>query len=239
MKSYLLNPNQALITVMVTDLALLRLLQLVSPGLPIGMYSYSQGLERAVDDGWVSNASEAGEWISGLMATGMVSTDLPVLARLYNAWEHADEAALVYWSKTLLAYRETVELRTEDVQTGQALARLISSLGMESMQMWTRKPEATLATLFSFAAVNWGIAKREALIGYLWGWLENQVLCAVKLVPLGQVAGQKLLLELASQIPILVDEALSLADVEIGGSAFGLALASSRHEMQYSRLFRS
>jgi urease accessory protein len=107
------------------------------------------------------------------------------------------------------------------------------------MQPWIRHPEATLAKVFSFAAVNWGIAKRETLIGYLWSWLENQVLCAVKLVPLGQVAGQRLLMDLAGKIPDLVDEALSRADAEIGGSAFGLALASSRHEMQYSRLFGS
>lgn len=222
-----------------TDLVLLRLLQLVSPGLPIGMYSYSQGLERAVDDGWVSNATEAGEWISGLMDSCMTCIDLPILARLYDGWENDVEERVIYWSQILIACRETAELRAEDRQTGQALARLLDALALTKMQPWIRHPEATLATVFSFAAVNWGIAKRETLTGYLWSWLENQVLCAVKLVPLGQVAGQRLLIDLASKIPDLVDGALSCADAEIGGSAFGLALASSRHEMQYSRLFRS
>lgn len=225
--------------VMVTDLALLRLLQLVSPGLPIGMYCYSQGLERAVDDGWIGNASETGEWLGGLMHGCMVRIDLPVLARLYDAWECGNAERVDYWSRTLKACRETAELRAEDRHTGQALARLLDSLEIAGMQLWIRKPEATLATVFAFAAVNWGIPRRETAIGYLWSWLENQVLCAVKLVPLGQVAGQRLLADLAENIPALVDEALKLGVDDIGGSAFGLALASSRHEMQYSRLFRS
>jgi urease accessory protein len=224
---------------MATELALVRLLQLVSPGLPIGMYSYSQGLERAVDDGWVSNAVEAAEWISGLMDNCLTHIDLPLLARLYEAWENNDEARVVYWTQILVANRETAELRAEDRHTGQALARLLDSLGLVDVRVWLRRPETTLATLFSLVAVHWGISRRETLVGYLWGWLENQVLCAVKLVPLGQVAGQRLLIELAEKIPLLVDGALNVADDDIGGSAFGLALASSRHETQYSRLFRS
>ncbi|MDD5267844.1 MAG: urease accessory protein UreF [Methylococcales bacterium] len=224
---------------MVTDLALLRLLQLVSPGLPIGMYSYSQGFERAVDDGWISNAADAGEWIGGLMDSCLARIDLPILVRLYDAWACSNVEQVDYWSRTLMAFRETAELRAEDRQTGQALARLLDSMAIADMQLWIRKPEATLATIFSFAAVNWGIPKRETTIGYLWSWLENQVLCAVKLVPLGQVAGQRLLTDLAGKVPAIVDEALNLADIDIGGSAFGLALASSRHEIQYSRLFRS
>lgn len=222
-----------------TDLALLRLLQLVSPGLPIGMYSYSQGLERAVDDGWVGNPSDTEEWISGLMANCQTYIDLPILARLYDAWGVGDTEQVAYWNRTLMAYRETAELRAEDRQTGQALAKLLDAMDIVEMQPWIRKPEATLAGVFSFAAVHWAIPKREALIGYLWSWLENQVLCAVKLVPLGQVAGQRLLKALADGIAGIVDQALSLSDDEIGGSVFALALASSRHEMQYSRLFRS
>ncbi len=224
---------------MVTDLALLRLLQLVSPGLPIGMYCYSQGLERAVDDGWISNASDTDEWLDGLMSICLTRIDLPILMRLYDAWECGNVESVDYWSRTLIACRETSELRAEDRHTGQAMARLLDSLAIAGMQPWIRKPETTLATIFAFAAVNWGAPKRETVIGYLWSWLENQVLCAVKLVPLGQVAGQRLLTDLAGKIPAIVNEAFTIADDDIGGSAFGLALASSRHEMQYSRLFRS
>ena len=234
-----LNPKQAHITVMVTDLALLRLLQLVSPGLPIGMYCYSQGLERAVDDGWLRNAAETGDWLRGVMKTNLTRVDLPILMRLYDAWQDNDNERVVYWSQTLMASRETAELKAEDQHTGQALARLIDALELSDMQLWLRNPSTSLATLFSFAAVQWGVSKRAVAIGYLWSWLENQVLCAVKLVPLGQVAGQRLLSDLASDMPALVDFALTLDDADLGGSAFGLALASSRHEMQYSRLFRS
>jgi urease accessory protein len=222
-----------------TDLALVRLLQLVSPALPIGMYSYSQGMERAVEDGWITDEASAGEWIGGILARAQARADVPLLARLYDAWAADDLAQVEYWSRTLIACRETAELRAEDRQTGQALARLLDSLGVERATAWLRHPSATLATSFSLAALEWGVTKEQAATGYLWGWLENQVLCAVKLVPLGQVAGQRLLRDLAAGIPELVAEALALPDEDIGGSAFGLALASSRHEMQYSRLFRS
>jgi len=224
---------------MVTNLSLLRLLQLVSPGLPIGMYSYSQGMESAVNDGWVVTADDAQNWLNGLLSEGLARVDAPVLALLYDAWQHDDHHAVDHWSQTLIACRETAELRSEDRQTGQALARLLDKLEIPEAQAWLRRPDATLATLFSLAAVRWQISKTDAIAGYLWGWLENQVLCAVKLVPLGQVAGQKLLMQLAAQLPELVQQAITISDDEIGGSVFGLALASSRHEMQYSRLFRS
>jgi len=225
--------------VMGTDLSLLRLLQLVSPGLPIGMYSYSQGMESAVNDGWIVTADYAENWLNGLLSEGLARVDAPVLARLYDAWQRNDYHAVDHWSQTLIACRETAELRSEDRQTGQALARLLDKLEIPEAQAWLRRPDATLATLFSLAAVRWQISKTDAIAGYLWGWLENQVLCAVKLVPLGQVAGQKLLMQLAAQLPELVQQAITISDDEIGGSVFGLALASSRHEMQYSRLFRS
>ncbi|MDO8846728.1 urease accessory protein UreF [Methylicorpusculum sp.] len=222
-----------------TDLSLLRLLQLVSPGLPIGMYSYSQGMESAVDDGWIVTADDAAAWLDGLLGEALARVDAPVLARLYDAWHYDDLHAVDHWSQTLIACRETAELRSEDRQTGQALARLLDKLEIAEAQAWLRRPDATLATLFSLAAVRWQITKTDAIAGYLWGWLENQVLCAVKLVPLGQVAGQKLLMQLSAQLPVLVQQVVSISDEEIGGSVFGLALASSRHEMQYSRLFRS
>lgn len=225
--------------VMATDLALLRLLQLVSPGLPIGMYSYSQGLERAVEDSWITDADQSADWLRGVLTNALARVDAPIMARLYDAWTANDMAAVESWSRTLAACRETAELRAEDRQTGQALARLLVNLELPEAQDWLRRPDATLATLFSLAASRWQIDKADAIAGYLWGWLENQVLCAVKLVPLGQVAGQRLLKDLAGDIPVLVKQALSMTNDDIGGSCFGLALASSRHEMQYSRLFRS
>ncbi|WP_150047451.1 urease accessory protein UreF [Methylomonas rhizoryzae] len=224
---------------MVIDLPLLRLLQLVSPGLPIGMFCYSQGLERAVHDAWIGNAEQADEWLRGILHNNLARTDAPLLARLYDAWFAVDLDRVTVWSQTLLAYRETAELRAEDKQTGQALARLLAQLDMPEAADWQKRPDTTLAALFALAAVRWRIDKAAAVNGYLWAWLENQVLCAVKLVPLGQVAGQQLLHGLATDIPRLAEQALRLSDAQIGAGSFGLALASSRHETQYSRLFRS
>ena len=222
-----------------SELSLLRLLQLASPALPVGMYSYSQGMERAVEDGWIRDEAEAGEWIGGLLDRGMTRLDLPVLLRLYDAWSAGTGETVEHWSRRLTAFRETAELRAEDRQTGQALARLLEFLEVAAAGPWVWHPHATFATGFSLAGVAWDIPRFEIAAGYLWSWLENQVLCAVKLVPLGQVAGQRLSRDLAARIPERVHEAWAIQDDDIGSGAFGLALASSRHEMQYSRLFRS
>lgn len=225
---------------MITDLPLLRLLQLASPGLPVGMYSYSQGLEKAVEDGWIVDAATAGDWIGAVLRRSIARVDLPVLARLYAAWERNDDAATEYWSGLLISCRESAELRVEDRQTGLALQRLLAALGLAGAgDAMPAARSVTWAALFGLAALRLGVGKRETLLGYAWSWLENQVLCAVKLVPLGQVAGQQLLLNLAEEIPSAVDRALRLEDGQIGGGVFALSLASSRHEMQYSRLFRS
>lgn len=224
---------------MVTDLALLRLMQLVSPGLPIGMYSYSQGLEKAVEDGWVSDESQAGEWIQGLLERSLSKVDVPILARLYRAWQRMELDAVEHWSQKLHAHRETAELRAEERQTGQALARVLTGLGLAEAESWKHRDESSLVTGFALAAVVWHIPLEQAATGYLWSWLENQVLCAVKLIPLGQTAGQRLLITLSSRIPSWIAAALELDDADIGGSSFAQTLASSRHEMQYSRLFRS
>jgi urease accessory protein len=221
------------------DIRLLRFLQLISPGLPIGMYSYSQGLERAVQDGWITSVSDAEDWFLGLLQQNLSKVDAPILVRLYEAWLKNNTNELEYWSNYLCACRETSELRAEDRQTGQALARLLSNLDIPEAKQWQKKPEATYATVFSLAAVKWQIDLLSAITGYLWSWLENQVLCAVKLIPLGQVAGQTLLKSLADQLPGCVTAAMLISDHEIGGGSIGLSLASSRHEMQYSRLFRS
>ncbi|PPD03238.1 MAG: urease accessory protein UreF [Methylobacter sp.] len=224
---------------MATDPALLRLLQLVSPSLPVGMYSYSQGLETAVAEGWVHDATSARDWLHAVLTRSLARTDAPILLRLMDAWQSDDSAKVLLWSETLAAFRETAELRLEDRQMGLALVRVLEGLGLAEAKAWHRHTSLTFAAMFALAAVRWRISQSEAINGYLWSWLENQVLCAIKLVPLGQAAGQGMLYELAGLIPAQTELALTLGDDDLGGSVFGLALASSRHEMQYSRLFRS
>lgn len=221
------------------DGGLLRLLQLTSPALPIGAFAYSQGLEYAVQAQWVHDETSAQAWILGVMREGVARLDVPVLARLYRAWSVNDEDALDYWSAYLRASREAAELREEDRQLGMALARLLRDLEIAEAAPWLTRPQANLATLFALAAVRWNISLRDAANGYLWSWTEAQVAAAVKLVPLGQTAGQRILSRAVLEIPAAAAAGWSLSDDEIGYAAPRLAIGSALHESQYSRLFRS
>ncbi|MGD9604381.1 MAG: urease accessory protein UreF [Gammaproteobacteria bacterium] len=223
-------------------MALLRLLQLASPGLPIGAYAYSQGLEWAVEAGWVHDVPSLARWIGEALDTSLAQVDVPALARLHRAASTADAPALAQWSAWLLANRETRELRQDDCARGQALARLARELDVPGLDLRAVEPARTgipLALPFAQLAVAFGIPRAETAQAYSWGWLENQVLCGVKLVPLGQFAGQRLLRDLAEAIPAAVVRGLALDDDDLGATLPRLAIASSRHETQYTRLFRS
>lgn len=219
--------------------ALLRLLQLTSPSLPVGSFAYSQGLETAIEIGWVSDESSLSQWLEEQLAYSFGRVDLPVFVRLHASLQSADVASAFGWSQRLLAMRETSELVADDCARGRALARLLSDLDIPGADTWLAQKQTPFAALAAFAAVNWTLPVEFALNALAWGWLENQVLVGVKLIPLGQVAGQRLLLELSAKIPAVCQTALQLSDDEIGGTLPTLALASSLHETQYSRLFRS
>ncbi|MCB1736201.1 MAG: urease accessory protein UreF [Gammaproteobacteria bacterium] len=225
---------------MTTDpLARLRLLQLVSPTLPIGAFAYSQGLEWAVEAGWVKDEAATRDWLAGLIADGLAHLDLPILARMLAACELGDELALRRWAAYLLAARETAELRGEESVRARALTTLLRDLDVAKAVAWRDTLHLAQAAGFACAADAWAIAPRDALLGYAWSWLENQIAAAIKLVPLGQTAGQRVLLTLAAELVRAVDVAMLLGDDEIGASAPALAIASCRHETQYTRLFRS
>jgi urease accessory protein len=221
------------------QLGLLRLCQLVSPALPVGAFHFSQGLEYAVDRGWVRDEAAAREWIGGLAANAVARLDLPVLHRLHRAWCDRDAAAAVRWSRRLLAARDTAELRAEDRHLGGALARLLAQLGIAEAGDWVGTQDASFAALFALAAWRWDIGPGDAACGYLWAWCENQVLAAVKLVPLGQTAGQRLLDGIILHIPGLAAASARVGDEQIGVATPMQGIASARHEGQYSRLFRS
>jgi urease accessory protein len=219
--------------------ALLRLMQLVSPALPIGGYNFSQGLEYAVEAGWVRDEPSALSWIQGLAHASVGTLDVPVLRRLHAAWIGDDTGAVDRWSRFLIASRETAELRAEDRHLGRSLAKVLSEARVSSAHEWITRSDATFATLFSLACSRWGVGVEECAWGYLWTWSENQVLAAVKAVPLGQSAGQRMLDALISQIPQIAADAAALADEHIGSAAPMHLIASAAHETQYTRLFRS
>jgi urease accessory protein len=224
---------------MTRSLAMLRLCQLVSPALPVGAYNFSQGLEYAVDRGWVQDEAGCHAWISGLATYAVGTLDLPLLLRLHRAWIVGDLSEVHRWSQRLIAARETAELRAEERHLGRALAKVLVELQIDAAADWTRRDDASYAALFALAAARGGIDPVDMAQGYLWAWSENQTLTAVKLLPLGQSAGQRVLNRLLLEMPAIVTRALALQDEDIGVSAPLQAMASAWHETQYSRLFRS
>ncbi len=225
-----------------SGVALARLLQLASPALPVGAYSYSQGLEAAVEAGVVRDAPSAGAWIGDALALSMAKLEAPAWCRLHAAWAARDHAAVRELDAWFRVTRETAELRAETLQMGYSLRRLCVELGefeaapLAELQLMD---EIAFPTAFTFAVAQWGIPVRDALVAYLWSWLENQVMAALKAVPLGQTDGQRLLLRLGASLPSIVEDAMAAGDAVLANFAPGLAIASSRHETQYSRLFRS
>lgn len=226
------------------SLPLIRLLQLVSPALPVGAYTYSQGLEWVIDAGRVKTEAQVGEWIGDALDGAFGHYELPLLARLMDAWAAGDDAAVADLNARALASRETSELRAETVQMGYSMVRLLVDLpAFARLPGWLARvravDEPVFTTVWAAAATAWGVPPADALAGYTWAWLENMVMAAVKAVPLGQAAGQRLLAELSERVPAQVDKAIVMAPQNWSNFQPGLAIASARHETQYSRLFRS
>jgi urease accessory protein len=219
--------------------SLTALLQLASPALPIGAYSYSQGLESAVEAGIVRDAASAERWIGDVLALCVGSMEAPVFLRLVGAWSGGDLAAVRRWNDEFIATRETAELRAETLQMGYSLRSLLRDLDIAGAQVLFTLEELAYPTAFAYAIAVWDIDAHEALAAYLFAWLENQVLAALKSVPLGQTDGQRTLLALAQRIPAVLECAAIVTDEELSNFAPGLALLSARHETQYSRIFRS
>jgi urease accessory protein len=216
----------------------LALLRLVSPALPVGAYAGSEGLEYAVEAGWLPGESEVQEWIGGRLAHSLCRLDIPLLARFYAAWQTDDAAALARWSGFLAAARETAELAAHDRSLGRSLARLLADLGVVRARALGEGRDVSYAAAFALAVAEWSIPLEAAAEGYLFAWLESQLAAAIKLVPLGQTQGQRILGALMNEIPALAARGLALADESIGFSEPGLAIASALHESQYARLFR-
>lgn len=226
----------------VSDIRLVRLLQLVSPTLPVGAYSYSQGLESAVEAGVVRDATTAQGWIGDVLEYSVARIEAPALLRLIVSWRTRDYAATRRWNGLFLASRETSELRAETLQMGYSLRKLLMELegtDEKALAYLAGLAEIAFPTSFAFAVAHWEIPTEPAMVAYLWAWLENQVMAAIKLVPLGQTEGQRILLTLGERLLGAAERAASLLDDDLGSFAPGLAIFSSRHETKYSRLFRS
>ncbi len=225
---------------------LARLLQLASPALPVGAYTYSQGLEWAVEAGTVKDEATALVWIGDQLEWNISRYEAPLLLRMLDAWKVPQDAER--WPGDLaldaeyLATRETAELRAETLQMGYSMKRLLHELGdfqSSRLEDIAVSPAPTFPYVWTCAAAEWQISPQDALTAWLWSWAENQTMAVLKSVPLGQAAGQRLLQEIGLRLPMVVERTLALTEADYSNFAPGFAIACCNHETQYTRLFRS
>lgn len=219
-----------------------RLLQLCSTMLPVGAFSYSQGLESAIEARFVRDADSAREWIEDVLEASLVTFEAPLMLRMQQAWLQSDIDMAFFWNEYFIASRETAELRAETLQMGYSLVRLLEQMDdIPEVQITAlrQQTEISFPCAFALAGSAWSIQPDAAVYAYLWSWLENQVSAAMKTVPLGQVAGQRILAVLGKKLPLLVEKSILLDDSQLSNFSPMLAIVSSQHETQYSRLFRS
>ncbi|WP_246143550.1 urease accessory protein UreF [Colwellia echini] len=219
-----------------------RLLQLCSANLPVGGFSFSQGLEYAVEMGWLTSAETTASWININLEESIAQTDLAILKRLFIALNNNDLDGFSYWNTHLIACRESHELLLADLAMGKALIRLIKqldSIDITPYQTIIDLKEISFVSAFALCAYVFKLDLTSAQSGYCWTYIDNQVAAATKLVPLGQTQAQNLLFELTENIQKIIEKSNDIIDDDIGTSLPHLAMASAWHETQYSRLFRS
>ena len=217
----------------------LRLMQLSSSSLPVGSFTWSQGLEWAVEAGWVASADAFKRWQIQQMEQGFFCVDLPLFIRLFQACKRSDLAAAKRWTAWLLACRETRELREEERNRGAAFTRLIKSWEPDCPAEWLALCRQSQLCGMAWLGVRWGIDVRELALSLGYSWIESAVMAGVKLVPFGQQAAQQLIIELSDHFAAGLEQAFLRRDDALGAATPLSAIASARHETQYSRLFRS
>ncbi|MEA5571704.1 urease accessory protein UreF [Calothrix sp. UHCC 0171] len=223
-----------------TPSQLLWLLQLVSPALPVGAYSYSEGLETLVEKGVISSADSLQNWLVAELRYGAIRLEMAIIVRAYAAVQNRDFQALSSWNLWLTALRETEELRHSSWQMGRSLMQLLSKLKPEIQLISDRVDNnCNYSVAVAIAVAVTDIHLEAALLGYLQSWASNLITAGVKLIPLGQTAGQQLILALQPLFTSAVAEIMHLEDDDLSCCSWGLSLASMQHEVLYTRLFRS
>ena len=223
-----------------TDAALLQLIWLASPALPVGGFSYSEGLEAAVEAGCVRDEASAAAWLAQQLHASLARSDLAVVCEAVEAARRDDAPALAVLDDWVRQTRETSELRQQSEQMGRSLGEWRRSLDAPaSRALPAGERDYTYPVAFAVAAAPSAAANRDIALAFAFGWSENMMQSAIKAVPLGQAAGQRILARLAREIPAAVDHALALQPGQRQAFSPMLAILSARHETQYSRLFRS
>ncbi len=219
---------------------LLGLLQLASPVLPVGAYSYSEGLETLVGSGAIANRESLADWIKQELSYGAIRLEAAIMVRAYHCCSQGDQFGLSRWNNWISAVKETEELRLQSAQMGNTLMRLLIDLDLpiKAIAQGIGKP-CHYPIAYAIGASIWQINCKDALLSYLHTWTTNLITAGIKLIPLGQTVGQQILLELHSDINNATQIIIKLADEDLHSCTWGLALASMEHETLYTRLFRS
>lgn len=225
--------------------SLLRLLQLASPALPVGAYSYSEGLEFLIETQAIATPNDLERWLTEELTYGSIRLEAAIMVRSYEATAKLDWDQLRHWNSWLTAARETEELRSQSLQMGRSLLRLFIDIEqsrevqcLEPLKQLSRE-DPNFAVVFGLAAAHWQIEEFCALVGYLQSWATNLINAGIKLIPMGQTRGQVMLFQLQPTLEGAARNILALEDDNLKSCGWGLALASMAHETQYSRLFRS
>lgn len=221
------------------DQSLLQLIWLASPALPVGGFSYSEGLEGAIDAGLVTSEAAAADWLVDQLHLTLARSDLAIVAQAVAAWRADDTERVRDLDAWVLRTRETSELRQQTKQMGRSLVAWLRSVRPQAADRAAAVGHLTYPVAFALAASTSGAGVRPIVLAFAFGWAENMMQAAIKSVPLGQSAGQRILARLAQEIPAAVDHAMALGDDERQAFSPMLAILSARHEHQYSRLFRS
>lgn len=223
------------------DSSLMQLMWLASPALPIGGFSYSECLEAGVDSGLIATENDAKNWLIDQLHTSLARADLALVAQAIPAWQAKDAARIRQLNTWVLQTRESSELRAQTEQMGRSLLEWLRNHTTAHTQdiALLHDCQATYPMAFALAASATAAPLRACLLAYAFGWAENMVQAAIKSVPLGQSAGQRILSALSAEVPAAIDHALSLNDDTRQAFSPMLAILSAQHETQYSRLFRS
>ena len=220
-------------------------MQLASPALPVGGFSYSEGLEAAVQARLVEGEPQATQWLLDQLHLGLARSELAVAAKAFDAWQSDDAAALAQLNAWVQRTRESAELRRQSEQMGRSLLAWLRNGAAHDRsdsrlaRLAALEPAPNWVMAFALAAVQTGAPRREALLSLAFAWAENMVQAAMKCVPLGQAAAQRMLAALIQDIPGAVDHAAALPEGQRQAFEPMLAILSAQHETQYSRLFRS